>query len=97
MAVVEEWLSSTEPGLQIDSPFLPSIISVFNFERFLLLTKYFNFVEQLLAAPKKPFWACPLFPIYPHLTSLNCRSVRLFPAGLALTVGRLRFYSAHKW
>ena len=45
MAVVEEWLSSTEPGLQIDSPFLPSVISVFNFERFLLLTKYFNFVE----------------------------------------------------
>ena len=47
MAVVEEWLSSTEPGLQIDSPPLSALSSRSDIaKKFLLLIKHFKFGGQ---------------------------------------------------
>jgi hypothetical protein len=63
----------------------------------LLLTKYFNFVEQLAVVSEDASSPLRILRSNYLSTSLNCRSVRLFPVWLALTVGRLRFYSAHKW
>ena len=47
MAVVEEWLSSTEPGLQIDSPTFPFAYLLIKSKKIFVLTKYFNFVGHL--------------------------------------------------
>jgi len=64
MYVVEEWLSSTEPGLQIDSPpFFSSVRASISrssdTEKILLLRNYFNFDFQLagLAGFCVPFTA----------------------------------------
>ena len=60
MAVVEEWLSSTEPGLQIDSPpfssLYPSIPRSSDTKKILLLTNHFKFGFQLAAMAR----ICPM-------------------------------------
>ena len=43
MYVVEEWLSSTEPGLQIDSPLFLLGFALAMPKNRALLTSYFNF------------------------------------------------------
>jgi len=45
MYVVEEWLSSTEPGLQIDSPPLPTFRQIG--KKYQLLINHFKFKAQI--------------------------------------------------
>lgn len=71
MVVVEEWLSSTEPGLQAGSPpfFPPNGAPVYS-EKVLHLRSYLRFVGQSCSLLRFP--AGEIEPLYPKSLPFRC-------------------------
>ena len=98
MYVVEEWLSSTKPGLQIDSPLFPTpFLGVLQRIRKLLTSQITLSSERnlllLFVCPIVAF--CALNPY--EKKSLNLRHIKGFTRFACLTVIGGGSYSVRGW